>query len=110
MSDLDDVEEGFDMLRGDNDLRQQLTEQTERADALNVAYDILRDNVVFGLEKRNVRLVALLREALRAYAWHTESCVFQDCTCGFETWRAAVVQELAIPNSEELPFSEPPHD
>lgn len=99
-----------DEVRRNIELRKQVAFEKERADALNVAYDMLRDDVVFTLEKQNECYTILLRQALRAYAWHTESCVFHDCTCGFEEWRAAARRALDMKNKEELPFSEPPHD
>lgn len=99
-----------DTVRLNSELRKELVLARERAADLNTAYDMLRDDVVVELEKQNERYAMLLRAAFDIYAWRTESCVFDHCSCGFDKWRAAVKREFNMTDSEELPFSEPPHD
>ena len=96
------------------ELRKELALEKERADALDVAYDMLRDDVVFTLEKQVRHYYALLHDARIKYAFHMGTCrgvteAGPPCVCGYSEWLRAV-SNLRKPELEELPFSEPPHD
>lgn len=96
------------------ELRKQVAFEKERADALDVAYDMLRDDVVVVLEKQVRHYYALLHDARTKYAFHMETCrgvteAGPPCACGYSAWLRAV-SSLLVPEREELPFSEPPHD